>query len=188
MFSGEKLRALRKSRKIPVTALAREFGCSRQYIHMLEQSPQPPSRKMLEKYSLFFNVSTDYLIGNEEELNSITIYTLTDGQIKIGSMRIPLSFFDEGKQYFALNLKHGELYICEKSDELLFQKPGVFKYDDVTFYGYLRQYDDGNTWLISLRHNPRTVDLESLTILGYTSYELHPVHPLPQNSSFEKPE
>lgn len=175
MFSGEKLKALRESRNISVASLAKEFGCSRQYIHKLEQSTTPPSRKMMEKYSLFFDVSTDYLIGNNNEVNSITVYTLANSQLHLQSMRLPLSFFEDGKQYFALSLQPTELIICEKAEEILYQRPGVFRYQDKNFYGYLRKFSDGTIWLISLRHKPRTVILEEVTPLGYASYQLQPV-------------
>lgn len=65
MFS-DKLRLLRKERKMTQTELSKILGVSPSTIGMYEQGRREPDTQMLLKIANLFEVPAGYLIGNEE--------------------------------------------------------------------------------------------------------------------------
>ncbi len=67
---GEKLRALREQRSLTIRQLAEALEIkSSGYITDLEKGKKKPSRDLLIRISLFFNVSTDQLVRDDLELD-----------------------------------------------------------------------------------------------------------------------
>jgi len=65
-----RIKRLRKDRKMTQQALADATGLSRLMISKVETGENQPTIKHIEKMSSFFDVSTDYLInGNDDALN-----------------------------------------------------------------------------------------------------------------------
>ncbi|HHW45657.1 MAG TPA: helix-turn-helix transcriptional regulator [Clostridiales bacterium] len=63
---GYRLKLLRESRNLTQAQLAKILNVSTSAVGMYEQGRRTPDRKMLLKYSKFFNVTTDYIIGTVE--------------------------------------------------------------------------------------------------------------------------
>ena len=66
MFS-QRLRELRKKRKMTQGELARLTGLSPSAIGMYEQNRREPDTQTLKRFSEVFSVPVDYLIMNDEE-------------------------------------------------------------------------------------------------------------------------
>lgn len=66
MFS-QRLRELRKKRKMTQGELARLTGLSPSAIGMYEQNRRKPDTQTLKRFSEVFSVPVDYLIMNDEE-------------------------------------------------------------------------------------------------------------------------
>lgn len=64
---GKKLQELRKERGLTQQELAQIFNVSKTTICQYETVKQEPSLCLLKKIALFFNVTTDYLLGLEND-------------------------------------------------------------------------------------------------------------------------
>lgn len=62
----QRLRALRRSKKLTQAYMANFLGVSRQAYTKYENGQSEPDMKSLEKLAKFFNVSVDYLIRDKE--------------------------------------------------------------------------------------------------------------------------
>ena len=67
----EKLRELRKIRKITMKELGAQFGVSESSMSMYETGKHEPDLKLLSKLADFFDVSTDYLLGREDYYGNV---------------------------------------------------------------------------------------------------------------------
>lgn len=65
MFT-ERLKSLRKEAGLTQKEIADHFKTSPQSYAQWEKGLRSPSKESLEKLAQFFNVSTDYLLGNSE--------------------------------------------------------------------------------------------------------------------------
>lgn len=65
MFSN-RLKELRQKAKVTQEELAQSINSSQQNIALYEQGRRKPKYETLEKLSVFFNVSTDYLLGKTD--------------------------------------------------------------------------------------------------------------------------
>lgn len=68
MFT-ERLKKLRKEAGLTQKEIAHHFKTSPQSYAQWEKGLRSPSKESLEKLAHFFNVSTDYLLGNSELKN-----------------------------------------------------------------------------------------------------------------------
>ena len=66
---AERLRSLRRSRELSQVQLARGLGVGTQSISNWENDNIMPSVEMLERMASFFEVTTDYLLGREEDVD-----------------------------------------------------------------------------------------------------------------------
>ena len=66
---AERLRCLRRSRELGQVQLARGLGVGKQSISNWENDNIMPSVEMLERMARFFEVTTDYLLGREEDVD-----------------------------------------------------------------------------------------------------------------------
>ncbi|MDW0112244.1 helix-turn-helix transcriptional regulator [Sporosarcina saromensis] len=62
----DRLKRLRQNKKLSQQEMADFLGISRQGYGKYENGSSQPSFEMLEKLSIFFGVSTDYLLGTSE--------------------------------------------------------------------------------------------------------------------------
>lgn len=71
MNLGQRLRQLRKEKKLTQTQLARHFNLAESTISLYENNKRSPDYLTLLEISLFFNVSVDYLLGNTSHKKSV---------------------------------------------------------------------------------------------------------------------
>ena len=64
---GAIIRDLRKSKRLSVPKLATLLSMSQSYLYDLEHDRRTPSTPMLQRFATFFGVTTDYLMGREEQ-------------------------------------------------------------------------------------------------------------------------
>ena len=67
---GAIIRDLRKSKRLSVPKLATLLSMSQSYLYDLEHDRRTPSTPMLQRLATFFGVTTDYLMGREEQRNA----------------------------------------------------------------------------------------------------------------------
>ena len=71
---GERLRELRKSRGLQQSELGRIFSLSPSAIGSYERGLREPAFDHLVGFANYFNVSTDYILGNSDELVTLDDY------------------------------------------------------------------------------------------------------------------
>lgn len=76
----ERLKSIRKAKNITQTELAELLNISKSTIGMYEVGSREPNFEILKNLADFFNVSVDYLLGNEDELDVFSLSGVT--QIK----------------------------------------------------------------------------------------------------------
>ncbi|MCH5162729.1 MAG: helix-turn-helix transcriptional regulator [Clostridiales bacterium] len=72
---GQKLKELRKEKGITQAELAQIFNTSKTTICQYETSKQEPDLTLITKIAIYFAVSTDYLLGLEDENGAKTYNT-----------------------------------------------------------------------------------------------------------------
>lgn len=70
---NEKIRKLRKEKNITQEELGKRVGVSTSMIGMYETNARKPSYAVLLKIAEYFNTTTDYLIGNIEEVDDVVV-------------------------------------------------------------------------------------------------------------------
>jgi transcriptional regulator with XRE-family HTH domain len=65
---GERLRALRKQKRITQEQLGRILGVGKAAVSQYEKGTRKPDAEMLRRISGYFHVSTDYLLGLENQV------------------------------------------------------------------------------------------------------------------------
>ncbi len=66
---GEKVRTLRKRQKLTQTQLAQMLGVDQSHIVKIEKSERTPSLEILVKITQIFNVTSDQLIMDDQEID-----------------------------------------------------------------------------------------------------------------------
>ena len=72
MMIGNRLRELRKQRKMTQRELADTMQISASAVGMYEQNRREPPYDLLQKFSTFFTVTSDYLLFGEETVLNAT--------------------------------------------------------------------------------------------------------------------
>ncbi len=75
MTFSEISKSLRKENGLSQVQLAEALNVSKACISMIEIGKNDPTANTLLKYADFFQCSTDYLLGREDDLGNITIKT-----------------------------------------------------------------------------------------------------------------
>ncbi len=88
---GDKIKELRKSKKITQLELANTLGISAAAVGMYEQNRREPNYDLIKRLAEIFSVSVDYLIGYEEKLNSNVSYKTNDINSLVDDFLIKLS-------------------------------------------------------------------------------------------------
>ncbi len=73
MNFAEISKTLRKSRNLSQEALAKELQISKACISMIEIGKNEPTANTLIRYADFFQCSTDYLLGREDDFGNVTV-------------------------------------------------------------------------------------------------------------------
>ena len=80
---ADKLKNLRRSKKITQTELSKAIGMSSSVITHYESGDRMPSFDVLIKLAYFYGVTTDYLLGiNDRKILSIDIAGFNEEQIQ----------------------------------------------------------------------------------------------------------
>ena len=79
MNTGQRLKALREAKGLSQEEVAKALGIGRVTYLKYESGESRPVRK-LKELSAFFNVSTDYILGNDTPSSSINIHSKKDTQ------------------------------------------------------------------------------------------------------------
>lgn len=112
MNSVERVKAICKERKIPISKLERDLGFSNAYIAQLRKGSFPADR--LAMIAGYLSVSTEYLLSGEEKAPAETDKrSVTDDDIQFalfgGNDEITEKMYDEVKK-FAAYVKYREGY------------------------------------------------------------------------------
>ena len=75
---GERIKELRKSKKIPQSELGKFIGVSQTTVTAWENGRAEPSSSYVAKLATFFNVSTDYLLGRDPREDDLKTADLAD--------------------------------------------------------------------------------------------------------------
>ena len=67
MIIGERIKELRKEKGVSQLTLAKAVGVDKRAIIFWEQQVNEPKASYIVNLAKFFNVSTDYLLGLDEE-------------------------------------------------------------------------------------------------------------------------
>ncbi|WDV44545.1 helix-turn-helix transcriptional regulator [Clostridiaceae bacterium M8S5] len=102
---SERIKQLRKDRNITQSVLANHIGVSTSIIGMYETNARKPSYEALLKIANYFNVATDYLMGND-------LYDANSAEEKIREI---------GMDYIDLALKFKEKNISAKDVEKILE-------------------------------------------------------------------
>lgn len=193
MNIGKKLKSLRKSRNLTQTELGKRLGIPTSTLGMYERNKRTPSPDILAKYINFFDVTYDYIFGNNISSKNSKKYKTIDvlGSIPAGipveaisdvidTEDLSIDNFDLNKDYIGLKVKGDSMYPeYLDGDTVIIQiQPDCESGQDAAVYinGYdatlkkVIKNDDGTITLKPINNNypPRTFGKndEQITILG----------------------
>lgn len=75
---GERIKELRKSKKMSQSELGKFIGVSQTTVTAWENGRAEPSSSYVAKLATFFNVSTDYLLGRDTREDDLKTADLAD--------------------------------------------------------------------------------------------------------------
>lgn len=75
---GERIKELRKSKKMSQSELGKFIGVSQTTVTAWENGRAEPSSSYVTKLATFFNVSTDYLLGRDPREDDLKTADLAD--------------------------------------------------------------------------------------------------------------
>jgi len=111
---GERLKELRKRRKISQVNLSTKIGICQEAISSYERGITTPSIEVLCKIQKYFNVSADYLLGITDRENSISYNQLNNFEVylinnyrklTISEQKLLLKISDNISDYHDINSK-----------------------------------------------------------------------------------
>lgn len=86
---GDVIKSLRIRHKLTQKQLASKLGLAQSTIGMIESNKREVSLDNLNKFASFFNVSTDFILGNQCEINNSV-----DNKLKKNSIHTIAAHFD----------------------------------------------------------------------------------------------
>lgn len=122
MKIGDKLTYLRNSNNLSQAELAKKLNISRSSIGMFESNARIPTTDTLVRYARFFEVSLDYLLGNERPVEgqdyiTINVYGSIPAGIPIEAIEditdtedLSLKEYDKNKEYLGLRVDGDSMY------------------------------------------------------------------------------
>lgn len=192
MSIGTRLRHLRKMSGNTQGELAKKIYVTASSIGMYERDERTPSTEVLKKYSQLFDVSLDYILGNERPVEgqdyiTINVYGSIPAGIPIEAIEdisdtedLSLKEYDRNKEYLGLVVDGDSMYPKYlDGDTIIIEKtPDCESGSDAAVYvnGYdvtlktLIKNDDGTITLrpINPNYSPKTYgpDDDPVSILG----------------------
>lgn len=166
---GNKIKYLREELGLRQSDLADKLSISPSAVGMYERNARQPNNDLIIKLAKFFNVSTDYLLGNSDIRNESNVFPIADTPVRVpvvgkisagkpilaqenieGYEFAPSSQIKEGQTYFylrvqgdSMNLKFndGDIVLVQKQDYLENNEIGVFIVNgyDATVKKYKRE-------------------------------------------------
>ncbi|MBO4978806.1 MAG: helix-turn-helix transcriptional regulator [Clostridia bacterium] len=91
---GARLKELRSKAKISQQELSKILGISKSSINMYERDEREPGIETIKAFADYFNVSTDYLLGQnapQKSIKEVKKYGLTDEQVEAEIARLNAS-------------------------------------------------------------------------------------------------
>ncbi|EOB4980271.1 helix-turn-helix domain-containing protein [Listeria monocytogenes] len=116
MFS-KRLSELRKKKGFSQYKLADELGFSRGQVANYEQGTREPDYQTLLKIAEFFNVSTDYLLGRDDNNLADTIAAHIDSNASEEDIKEILVYIEEKRKEYANKEEIGITDIAAKKDD-----------------------------------------------------------------------
>ncbi|EDN8509184.1 TPA: helix-turn-helix domain-containing protein [Listeria monocytogenes] len=116
MFS-KRLSELRKKKGFSQYKLADELGFSRGQVANYEQGTREPDYQTLLKIAEFFNVSTDYLLGRDDNNLADTIAAHIDSNASEEDIKEILAYIEEKRKEYANEEEIGVTDIAAKKDD-----------------------------------------------------------------------
>lgn len=122
MIIGDKLKYLRNSNDLSQAELAKKLNISRSSIGMFESNARIPTTDTLVRYAQFFEVSLDYLLGNQrpkrgQDYITINVYGSIPAGIPIEAIEdisdtedLSLKEYDKNKTYLGLRVDGDSMY------------------------------------------------------------------------------
>lgn len=123
MNIGKKLKSLRKTRELTQTELGKRLGIPTSTLGMYERNKRTPSPDVLAKYIDFFDVTYDYIFGNDISTSNSKKYKTIDvlGSIPAGipveaisdiidTEDLSIDNFDLNRDYIGLKVKGDSMY------------------------------------------------------------------------------
>lgn len=122
MIIGDKLKYLRNSNDLSQAELAKKLNISRSSIGMFESNARIPTTDTLVRYAQFFEVSLDYLLGNQRPVEgqdyiTINVYGSIPAGIPIEAIEdisdtedLSLKEYDKSKEYLGLRVDGDSMY------------------------------------------------------------------------------
>ena len=92
---GDRLRTLRTHRKMNIKQVSERLGISASVLSEYELDVKNPSYRNLLRFARLYNVSCDYLLGNEECL-TLNVAGLTEEEI--GTISELISLFQKSRE------------------------------------------------------------------------------------------
>lgn len=193
MNIGKKLKSLRISRELTQTELGKRLGIPTSTLGMYERNKRTPSPDVLAKYIDFFDVTYDYIFGNDISTSNSKKYKTIDvlGSIPAGipveaisdiidTEDLSIDNFDLNRDYIGLKVKGDSMYPeYLNGDTVIIQiQPDCESGQDAAVYvnGYnatlkkVIKNEDGTITLKPINQNypPMTFDAndEEIKVLG----------------------
>lgn len=122
MIIGDKLKYLRNSNDLSQAELAKKLNISRSSIGMFESNARIPTTDTLVRYAQFFEVSLDYLLGNQRPVEgqdyiTINVYGTIPAGIPIEAIEdisdtedLSLREYDKNKTYLGLKVEGDSMF------------------------------------------------------------------------------
>lgn len=153
MNIGKKLKSLRISQKLTQTEMGKKLDIPTSTLGMYERNKRTPSPDVLAKYINFFDVTYDYILGNNSSKSNSKKYKTIDvlGSIPSG---IPLEAISNVTDTEDLSIDKFNL----DSDYIGLKVKGDSMYPD---------YLDGDTVIIQIQHDCESGQDAAVFINGY---------------------
>ena len=96
-FFSTRVKELREKAGLSMDQLAKQLGITKSRVNMWENNGTVPRMNVLVELAKFFNVTTDYLLGNDDtsnlSLNNTRLSTLQRNLGKLSGERYTISVF-----------------------------------------------------------------------------------------------
>ena len=116
---GERIRALRKERKLTMKKFGEKFNLAESTISGYENETRKPDLQTINKFADYFGVNADYLLGRSDNpTSSLTAQPAADSEIYIAYLGGPPKELDEEEaQYLEKELEEFRMFKARRKKE-----------------------------------------------------------------------